>query len=279
MPTATASRSTAAPVAWLAPDIEGAAEASLSRYAPRRECAPLPRRFLLLRPLFLALLLGGNAHAFGSFGHQLIADLAQARLTPEAAGRVDGLLALEGITHLRDISTWADVVRDDPRFKRTAPLHYVNFPRKQCTFVMPRDCANGVCVIGGIAAFSRVLKDPRSSKFERLIALKWLVHLVGDLHQPMHVGYADDRGGAASATGHGESIIKVVLTKFASDLVRAGATAQAAAAAALEELARVQGQGGIIVLDPRGGLGHAFNTDRMARAWVDGNGTEGVGFA
>jgi len=154
-----------------------------------------PRALWRLSLLFLALLLGGNAHAFGSFGHQLIADLAQARLTPEAAGRVDGLLALEGITHLRDISTWADVVRDDPRFKRTAPLHYVNFPRKQCTFVMPRDCANGVCVIGGIAAFSRVLKDPRSSEFERLIALKWLVHLVGDLHQPMHVGYADDRGG------------------------------------------------------------------------------------
>lgn len=90
--------------------------------------------------------------------------------------------------------------------------------------------------------------------------------------------YADDAGGAASATGHGESIIKVSLGKHAVDRMRAGADAWAAARSAVGELERVGGKAGIILVDRSGRIGFAFNTARMSRAWVDAEGAEGSGF-
>jgi len=86
--------------------------------------------------------------------------------------------------------------------------------------------------------------------------------------------YADDETGAASATGWGESLMKIVISKTACDLIAAGGTAQQAAEGAIQRLAeRVNGLGGLIVIDPQGRVGCAYNTPRMARAWVtsDGN--------
>ncbi len=82
--------------------------------------------------------------------------------------------------------------------------------------------------------------------------------------------YADDLSAAASATGWGESIMKVVLCKTACDGVATGRTAQSAAKSAIGLLAgRVQGLGGIILIDRQGRVGCAFNTPRMARAWIE----------
>jgi beta-aspartyl-peptidase (threonine type) len=91
--------------------------------------------------------------------------------------------------------------------------------------------------------------------------------------------YADDRGGAASMTGHGEAIIRVVAAKFACDRLAGGSSADAAAAATVRELERVGGRGGVILVDRAGKLGFAFNTARMSRAWVSGSGSEGSGFS
>lgn len=90
--------------------------------------------------------------------------------------------------------------------------------------------------------------------------------------------YADDQGGAASATGHGEAIIRVVLTRAAVDCLRAGASAPEAAVRSLRSLERVRGEGGIITVDRLGRVGAAFNTARMSRAWIDAAGIEGAGF-
>jgi L-asparaginase / beta-aspartyl-peptidase len=90
--------------------------------------------------------------------------------------------------------------------------------------------------------------------------------------------YADDASGAASATGHGEAILTLLLTKHACDRIAAGAGAQGAVDSALSELGRVHGHAGLICISAKGELGIAFNTERMARAWIDANGREGVGF-
>jgi beta-aspartyl-peptidase (threonine type) len=90
--------------------------------------------------------------------------------------------------------------------------------------------------------------------------------------------YADNLAGAASATGMGEAIIKVVLTKFAVDRLRVGQEPMSAAGQSIKELERVGGQGGVILVDREGRLGFAFNTARMARAWVDSKGKEGSAF-
>ncbi len=80
--------------------------------------------------------------------------------------------------------------------------------------------------------------------------------------------YADDAAGAASATGQGEAILRVTLTRAAVDRMRAGASAQRAAEDSIEELSlRTGGEGGIILVSPRGELGIAFNTRRMSRAF------------
>lgn len=85
--------------------------------------------------------------------------------------------------------------------------------------------------------------------------------------------YADDQSGAASATGWGESLMKIVISKTACDLIATGCTAQQAADAAIKRLAeRVNGLGGLIVLDPQGNVGCAYNTPYMARAWVESDG-------
>jgi beta-aspartyl-peptidase (threonine type) len=101
---------------------------------------------------------------------------------------------------------------------------------------------------------------------------------IGDSPLPGAGTYADDRGGAASATGHGESILRVCLTQVAVMQMRHGQSAQAAAETALAELARIGGEGGLICVDGRGGHGLAFNTERMARAWIAADGA-GAAFA
>jgi beta-aspartyl-peptidase (threonine type) len=90
--------------------------------------------------------------------------------------------------------------------------------------------------------------------------------------------YADDQCGAASGTGLGEAIIKVVMAKLACDRMLAGAHPEAAAVSAVEQLPRAGGTGGIILVDKAGRLGVAFNTKRMSHAWIDAQGVQGFGF-
>ncbi len=84
--------------------------------------------------------------------------------------------------------------------------------------------------------------------------------------------YADDRRGAASCTGWGEPILRAVLAKTAVDALATGSGSAAAARAALRELARLSGFGGVIVVDRHGRAGAAFNTPRMARGLADARG-------
>jgi beta-aspartyl-peptidase (threonine type) len=84
--------------------------------------------------------------------------------------------------------------------------------------------------------------------------------------------YADDLFGAASATGWGEGILRVLLTKSAVDRLADGRKPQQAARSALEALQRVRGKGGLIVVDPRGRVALEFNTPRMARGWATEDG-------
>jgi beta-aspartyl-peptidase (threonine type) len=92
--------------------------------------------------------------------------------------------------------------------------------------------------------------------------------------------FADSGVGGASSTGQGEAIVTVGLARLAVDLLRAGRTPGDAARAAVDALAtpRVDGVGGVILMNSTGEAGAAFNTSRMARAWINGDGilTSGV---
>jgi len=152
-------------------------------------------RFLSSHCAALALwltvaVLPGSAQAWGPAGHQTVAIAARAQLTAEALSRLQELMALEPGTTLADIATWAD----EHRSPETAPWHYVNFPVGDCNYRPARDCPDGQCIVAVLDEQLRILAS-QAPPSERLLALKWVVHLVADLHQPLHAGMAEDRGG------------------------------------------------------------------------------------
>ena len=131
------------------------------------------------------------ALAFGGMGHRLIAERAEAQLSPAARAEAARLLAQEPGATLVSISTWAD----ENRTLGTAAWHYVNFPRgAACQYDAARLCIEGNCVVGALEKQVALLASSASDA-ERLTALKYVVHLVADVHQPLHAGYFDDRGG------------------------------------------------------------------------------------
>ena len=149
-------------------------------------------------------LLVSNALAWGKEGHQVVASLAETQLTAKAHAEVDRLLALEPGTTLQSISTWPD----EHRNPATGRWHYVNFPRNTCTYDAGRDCPDGNCVVGAIAKQLEVLASSAPDD-ARLKALKYVVHFEADVHQPLHTGYADDKGGNSyqiQAFGHGTNL-------------------------------------------------------------------------
>lgn len=137
------------------------------------------------------------ALAWGPRGHRIVADLAEAQLTPQARAAVQKLLALRGARHLDDVANWADDLRDtDPElFRRTKRLHFVNFHSRACIYDPPRDCRNGECAVAAIDKYSTILANRTNPAAERAEALAFVVHFVGDIHQPLHADYRHDAGG------------------------------------------------------------------------------------
>lgn len=147
--------------------------------------------------LLLGLLLAGPVIAWSALGHKLVGELAQRHLTPAANAEVSRLLAGEPDPTLAGVATWADTLRDSnpERFKQTSRWHYVNLSSDNCRYAPERDCKDGECVIAAISAQRAILAD-RSQPIEaRRDALKFIVHLVGDVHQPMHANARNDQGG------------------------------------------------------------------------------------
>lgn len=132
------------------------------------------------------------AWAWGADAHRLVAQVAESRLQPAALAAVQQLLAQEPGATLASVSTWAD----EQRNPLTAAWHYVNFQRDaDCRYARERQCIEDNCVVGALQRQTTRLADPTTPAAERLEALKYVVHFVGDVHQPLHAGFADDRGG------------------------------------------------------------------------------------
>ncbi|WP_394538215.1 S1/P1 nuclease [Lysobacter enzymogenes] len=161
---------------------------------PRASARP-GRRLLAAALVLIALPL--PALAWGPQGHRLVAELAWDEMSPAARAEATKLLAGEPDPTLPGIANWADQLRaEDPDLgKRSAKWHYVNLGEGDCRYDAARDCPGGNCVVAAIAAQSAILADRRKPQAERLQALKFVVHLVGDVHQPLHAGYARDKGG------------------------------------------------------------------------------------
>lgn len=148
-----------------------------------------------LAVLLIGCLLPGLLSAWSAQGHRIVGELAERQVRPETQAALQRLLhGLEEPT-LAGVSNWADDVRTLPEWRHSAPWHYVNFQDLSCELAPARDCPDGNCVFGAINAMHRQLADHDASIQQRREALKFLVHFVGDVHQPLHAGLRTDRGG------------------------------------------------------------------------------------
>lgn len=165
--------------------------------------------------LALAALLSAHVVVgWGTQGHEVVAGIAAARLTSAAKQAVTSIL---GGQTLPDVAMWADNVKRQTAYAWSSPLHYVDTADQACVYDYNADCfdtktmVKGVCVTAAILNFTRQAQGAaplgvapeNATLFERLTlnaipkdeAVKFLVHFLGDVHQPLHVGFRGDLGG------------------------------------------------------------------------------------
>lgn len=137
-----------------------------------------------LATLMVLLLSAANAWAWGPDGHSIIAEIAQRRLTPEAAAMVERLL---GRGHsLASVASWADDIRDARPY--TYNWHFVDIPIASRSYDPSRRCrktTRGDCVVAELERLRSRLRCA-GSEDRRSDALRYAVHFVGDIHQPLH---------------------------------------------------------------------------------------------
>lgn len=139
-----------------------------------------------------------TVQAWGGVGHHVIVRIAMSRMTPEAVRLVRDLLGDEDPI---GASTWADRVRGDR--PATYNWHFVNVPIDERTYVATRDCQptdSGDCVVAAIGRARNEIGDLSRPREARAESLKFLLHFVGDMHQPLHTIGNRDRGGNDVAT-------------------------------------------------------------------------------
>ncbi len=151
-----------------------------------------------LSSLIAGILLIGTmpVKAWGPTGHRVIGEIASFYLSPKAQL---GIRAIIGNETLAMISNWPDLIRSDTtgQYKSTSPWHYLDFPGhcSHTEFESLLAAAHGENLYSQIEAMSKELKDPKTPAARKRFALSFLVHLLGDLHQPLHVGRDEDLGG------------------------------------------------------------------------------------
>ncbi len=150
--------------------------------------------FIIAALSLLIILFPTSIFAWGGLGHRVVAMIAEHHLTPKARQEINKLLQ-PGET-LASISTYADEIRNSrPDTRR---FHYVNIPLLASDYLPSRDCRSsdeGDCIIAALERFRLELANVKETRERRAFALKFVVHLIGDLHQPLHCADNDDRGG------------------------------------------------------------------------------------
>ena len=142
--------------------------------------------------VLLGLLGARDVYAWGDTGHEIICEIAFQELTPQARAQVKQLLQRDpDFTLFSKACTWPD----HPR--KRAGEHFVNLPRSSAQIGDDPCPLDDTCVVTAIDADLAVLSQASASEMDRLAALKYLGHWVGDVHQPLHVSFKDDRGGNA----------------------------------------------------------------------------------
>ena len=166
----------------------------------------MSKKFVLVAGA-LAACLGAEprARAWGCKGHQAVALIAEKHLTPEARQLVEKLLGANPIDPklkrwcgnatrdlLMDAATWPDDVRNE---RGNGPWHYIDIPRGKHKGSLEEYCGADGCVTRAIEQERAILKDQSADPLKRAEAIRYIIHFVGDMHQPLHVINNGDNGG------------------------------------------------------------------------------------
>lgn len=155
-------------------------------------------KILILKSTLIAVFVAAatNALAWGATGHRIIAQIAEDNLTAKAKVNIEKIV---GSQHLAYFANWPDEIKSDTtgRWKSTSRLHYINFPdgmnKQQVRDAL--DNYNGTSAYSAIIDSEKFLRSTATSQEEMLYALKFLIHFMGDITQPMHLGHEADLGG------------------------------------------------------------------------------------
>jgi hypothetical protein len=144
--------------------------------------------------LLLIFFIGSNVIAknpdWGPTGHRTIGEIAQKHLNKKAEKKVRKLLNGKSLAF---VSNYMDDIKSDRKYDQYKPWHYVNYPFDQ-NYAQSKKSKNGDLIVAINTSISK-LKNPSTSEDDQVMYLKFLVHLIGDLHQPLHVGLESDKGG------------------------------------------------------------------------------------
>ena len=190
--------------------VEGKKTAATDGLRPSFKTARIAVGLAAFVPMLFAVVLTGSltvptANAWGCKGHQTVALIAEKHLTPEARELVFKLLSENPVDPqlkrycgsavsdaMGDASTWADDVRGD---RKNGPWHYIDIPRGAPRGPLEGFCGKEGCVVSAIAEQVAILKDNSASVTKRAEAIRYIIHFVGDLHQPLHSTTNADEGG------------------------------------------------------------------------------------
>mgnify|MGYP006076419059 FL=1 len=148
--------------------------------------------FLLIAALFFGNPAMEETVFWGQNGHRATGKIAENHLNKKAKKRIDKLLKGQSLAF---VSTYADEIKSDSAYRKYYSWHYVNMDLEESYADATKNPKGDI--VTGINKCIEVLKDNNSSEEDKSFHLKMLVHFVGDLHQPMHIGQKEDKGGNA----------------------------------------------------------------------------------
>lgn len=141
----------------------------------------------------LAMTACHDLYGWGQKGHDITAAVATLHLTRESREMVRNLFEGKSLVYW---ANWLDNASHSPHYEHTLSWHYVNIDAEECVdSVLSVAVSDSTHIVWAIERQVEVLRSETASRTERQIALRMLVHLVGDIHQPLHVGHRSDRGG------------------------------------------------------------------------------------
>lgn len=145
----------------------------------------------LFVPLMLTLYVP-QAFSWGNLGHQTIGEIAERNLTPKAKTAITNILGPE---KLAVTAVWADYIKDDPDFDGFKEYHYVDVPNKTVFEKIPVTDRATKDAMTVLLKYPDMLRNQNTERSVKMIALRYIVHVIGDVHQPLHVGNSMDSGG------------------------------------------------------------------------------------